>query len=445
MNVLILTPDAVGSTLLQRLITIYMQFHNFDRPVINLHELTNGLVKYYNPTFNQEVLGKKTGQWGYYQSLEEIVGLLDSVDHYKTSRLAQYHIKNRQDPLPDQISFYQYLNDNFYIISCRRHNVFEHALSWALNKVTKRLNVYTDSDKLESFFYLYRRGIEIDPNSIIQTCEAYKNYIEWTDNHFNTASYFYYEEHLPKIENYILSLPIFSTQPRCISWQENFGIDFNDWNRCHYLKSDIGTLALDYQDGFQQLEQSVHQIENKYINDVQADEQEFIQNYNNISDSSWPKINSIEDFNNLPENIKHEVTQHFKIKVPTKEVIPAFKIDSAGMLMASLPTTHQDYFKSFETQYTATSGKLQQLTDCGVLVTPPPIKKQTMSEKRHIVRNFSSCLDVYNQWISLNPHMGNPVDLDTIDQFANRERQLWQPAVSGNAKVALMSDSQDFD
>ena len=77
MNVLILTPDAVGSTLLQRLITIYMQFYQFDQPVINLHELSNGLVKYYNTTFDQEVLGKKEGHWGYHQSLEQIVGLLN--------------------------------------------------------------------------------------------------------------------------------------------------------------------------------------------------------------------------------------------------------------------------------------------------------------------------------------------------------------------------------
>jgi hypothetical protein len=53
MNVLILTPDAVGSTLLQRMLAIYMQFHEFDRPVINLHELTNGLAKYYSPEFNR--------------------------------------------------------------------------------------------------------------------------------------------------------------------------------------------------------------------------------------------------------------------------------------------------------------------------------------------------------------------------------------------------------
>ena len=41
MNYLILTPDGVGSTILQRLITmtLYMEKHN----VMNTHELTNGI------------------------------------------------------------------------------------------------------------------------------------------------------------------------------------------------------------------------------------------------------------------------------------------------------------------------------------------------------------------------------------------------------------------
>jgi len=74
---LILTPDAVGSTLLQRMLTIYMQFHKFDRPTINLHELTNGLAKYYSPEFNQELVGKKTlASWGYHQTLQQVVELL---------------------------------------------------------------------------------------------------------------------------------------------------------------------------------------------------------------------------------------------------------------------------------------------------------------------------------------------------------------------------------
>ena len=97
MNVLILTPDAVGSTLLQRVLTVYMQFHEYDQPVINLHELTNGLVKSYSADFNREILGKPTGaanSWGYFQSLEEIVKMLESVDHYKTARVAEYHMRS---------------------------------------------------------------------------------------------------------------------------------------------------------------------------------------------------------------------------------------------------------------------------------------------------------------------------------------------------------------
>ena len=117
MNVLILTPDAVGSTLLQRMLTIYMQFHNFDRPVINLHELTNGLARYYSPDFNQELVGKKAVKsWGYHQSLPQVTEMLSSVDHYKTSRLAHYHLVRRGDSVAQQIPFYNYLNENFFII-----------------------------------------------------------------------------------------------------------------------------------------------------------------------------------------------------------------------------------------------------------------------------------------------------------------------------------------
>ena len=131
MNVLILTPDRVGSTLLQRLATIYMLRKGFDKPVINLHELSNGIIKYYNPTLNQEVLGKPSGtDWGYFQKLPEVVDLLKSTDHYWTSRLAHYHLVRRKDDLNDQLKFYEFLNKNCFVISCRRENILEHAMSW---------------------------------------------------------------------------------------------------------------------------------------------------------------------------------------------------------------------------------------------------------------------------------------------------------------------------
>ena len=183
MNVLILTPDRVGSTLLQRLITIYMIRKGFDRPVINLHELSNGLEKYFNDSLQQEVLGKPRGvDWGYFQTLTEVVDLLSSVDHYKTSRLAHYHLINRQDSIGDQIKFYEYLNNNFFIISCQRENLFEHALSWLINSHSKRLNVYSPAEKVDIFANLYRDGITATQQGLEKHLDNYVKYDQWVKN-----------------------------------------------------------------------------------------------------------------------------------------------------------------------------------------------------------------------------------------------------------------------
>jgi len=440
MNVLVLTPDAVGSTLLQRLITIYMQFHQYDKPVINLHELTNGLKKYHNTALNQEVLGKHDdgSQWGYHQSLKEIVELLDSVDHYKTSRLAQYHIKNRQDPLSDQISFYQYLNDNFYIISCRRHNVFEHALSWALNKVTKKLNVYSTDEKIEHFFDLYKNGIIIDPNSLIQTLETYKVYLEWCENHFNVASYFYYDQHLQNIESYILNLSIFAGQTQLISWQQQYGTDFNTWNKCHYLQGDIGSIALDHSAEFLKISNSSVHLPKDSIN--------FIEHYHAIADSSWPRIRSIDDYKNLPEHIRQEAEQQFNVSVPDKDSLISQPV--VTMLQQSidnlLPADHKDFLKQHQASYLDTNRALSAMVEQKIMITPPPIKKQTLAEKKYIVRNFEQCLEVYNHWVEMNPTVGNPVESDLMDSFAAAERNNWKPDIIVNSIGSdyLLSDQQ---
>jgi hypothetical protein len=424
MNVLILTPDAVGSTLLQRLITIYMQFHQYDHPVINLHELTNGLVKYHNDKFNQDVLGKKEGQWGYHQSLKEIVELLNSVDHYKTSRVAHYHIKNRQDSMVDQIPFYQYLNDNFYIISCRRHNVFEHALSWCLSKITKKLNVYSDTEKIDSFFELYRDGIELDPNSLIQTLNAYRDYVAWCNNHFNVASYFYYEEHLPHIEQYILNLPIFSQQTQKLTWQDNFGIEFDQWNLCHYITSDLGTLALNHPEKFAQL------ADHTKIIKIATSDKMFLMSYQQVADPSWPSISSIEEYKNLPAHIRNEVEVKHKLVLSTDTALVNRNILPQA-LIELLPEEHQDFLNQHQPAYNTSMNYIAQMINTGLMINPPPIKKQTLAEKKHIIKNYQHLLTVYNQWIEHNPDMGRPLTNDTLDQFANVEKIRWTPSSSG--------------
>jgi len=428
MNVLILTPDAVGSTLLQRLITIYMNFHQYDRPVINLHELTNGLTKYHNAAFDQEVLGKKEGSWGYHQSLKQIVELLNGTDHYKTSRLAHYHIRNRQDPLEQQIPFYQYLNENFYVISCRRHNVFEHALSWCLSKITKKLNVYSGDEKIDTFFDLYKTGIDIDPNSLIQTLNAYRDYVKWCNDHFNVANYFYYDEHLPHIEKYILSLPIFSQQTKLLSWQDNFDMDFNTWNRCRYIESDLGTLALDHPEKFAQLTDHTKTIK------TSTELRLFFAGYHKVSDSSWPAISTVEEYKNLPEQIRNEVEEKHGLTLPVDPDQSTHLVNYTALsqpLTELLPADRLDFLNHCQPKYQTSLETISNMVATGIIINPPPVKKQTLAEKKHIIKNYNHLLEVYNQWIVLNPDIGLPLEESTLDQFAQAERDRWNPASSG--------------
>jgi hypothetical protein len=434
MNVLILTPDAVGSTLLQRLITIYMQFRGFDRPVINLHELTNGLVKYHNDHFNQEVLGKKNDKWGYHQTLGKVVELLSSVDHYKTSRLAHYHIRNRQDSMADQVQFYQYLNDNFYIISCRRHNLFEHALSWGLNKITKKLNVYNATEKIDNFFDLYKNGVDLDPNILVQTLNNYKDYIVWCNNHFEVANYFYYEEHLPVIEKYILNLPIFSQQHNQLTWKDNFGLNFDQWNLCHYLNSDIGTLALDQPEQFAQLADATKKVQ------INSADQHIVSCYNSVRDPDWPVITGVEDFKNLPSHIREEVEQVHGIKLlGTNDIVIRTQLPQP--VIELLPVEHQNFVNKHKQNYYTSLSKIEQMVQDGIMINNPPIKKQTLAEKKYMIKNYANLLKVYNQWIDQNPDMGNKLDNDVLDKFADLERARWNPTSS----AVTLFDSQNID
>jgi len=392
MNVLILTPDAVGSTLLQRLLTIYMQFYNFGKPVINLHELTNGISNYYSPDFNSEILGKpnRVGEkWGYYQSLPEIVQMLESADHYKTSRLAQYHMRARQDSMADQIPFYRYLNENFLVISCRRRNLFEHSLSWALNKITKKLNVYSADEKINLFIDIYRNPINIDPASLIFSLDAYKNYINWCDNHFSVAVYFNYEEHMPNIEKFILDLPVFKSMTHRVSWNKIFGQDFNDWNRYHYITSDLGSLALDSQEQLQQFKlthDSLHQ----------------------------PNTQSVEPFKGAALSVL------------------------SNNLINNLSVKHQEFVSKNQSMYEQAHNSILRMTDLGILPGHVPIKKQTLAEKRYMIKNFDQCIEFYNTWIQDYPELGDPVDAQGLLAEAIVEREFWSPG--SKTPTALLSE-----
>jgi hypothetical protein len=346
-----------------------MQFHDFNRPVINLHELTNGLACYYSPEFNQELVSKHTvKEWGYHQSLEQVVKLLSSVDHYKTSRLAHYHLIRRGDPIEQQIPFYNYLNENFYIIACRRENVFEHAVSMTLNTVTKKLNVYDVYEKMETFFDIYKSGVTLDVTVFESQLDAYKNYLAWSQQHFDIGSYFRYEQDIPRLEQYILNLPVFSKQNKLETWTKKFGLSFNDWNQLHYIRSDFSALL-------SAKDQLTEKLLSSGLN--------LLDDYQQHAPAGSPAVYSVEDIAVLPQETVIPWTQDL--------------LRREG-LVSLLSDSQRQRLESYRAGYAQAQTTIDQMIKLGILISSPPIKKQTLGEKHQIITNFDDLVEVYNNW-----------------------------------------------
>ena len=354
MNILILTPDRVGSTLLQRYITVMMQEYDYGKPVINLHELTNGLQFKPSLEFPMDILTKPNKEtWGYYQSLSEITHLLKKAEHYKTSRLALYHIVNRKDSLPDQLSFYQYLNDNFFIISARRENLFEHALSWCIVAASKHLNVYSAEEKMNAFNNIYEQGITVDPEVFKTYLNRYQIYLEWVDRHFNVNSYFNYEKDINSIDEYVSKLDIFPANTHLKTWEDVYGISWKEWNTCHYLNSSQHNLLLS---------------------------------------------------STKPLELEYSKTTGTALATVTNNLATQSAIK---------------FLESRTNSYNDANSQIAKLVKDDVLVTPIPIKLQTLAEKSMIVKNFMEVIDTYNDWCQVHK----------IDKVASEE-DLYNSAIT---------------
>jgi hypothetical protein len=359
----------------------------FDKPVINLHELTNGLEKYYNQTLNQEVLGKPKGtNWGYYQSLPEIETLLGSADHYKTSRLAHYHIVNRKDSIADQIKFYNYLNENFFIISCRRENLLEHALSWGIQGHSKKLNVYSVEEKINVFNNIYQNKVTISKESLCNYLNKYKYYIDWSNSQFNIQSHWNYDTDVHQIEKYILNLDFMQGENN--TWKDMFGQDFATWNTCHRMLPNLHLLN--------------NPSATKQINLPKLDFNE--NEWNLLKGSDWP--DTLEEFvkNDKPlvPVIQNELTEFSRTVNVTEEEF--------SFLMKNLKT------------YIDTNTQISKLVDDGFLVSNIPLKLQSLKEKKLIIKNFSDCVLWYNEWVS-NNKFGNLYTEDELDILMVNEDQ----------------------
>tara|TARA_B100000941_G_scaffold285887_1_gene258575 strand:+ start:198 stop:1127 length:930 start_codon:yes stop_codon:yes gene_type:complete len=208
MNYLILTPDGVGSTILQRLITTALYLEK--QSVINTHELTNGL------TIKNQVAIKDFGLQ-YEQSLPQIIDILNSSSKNISlvSRVAKYHLDRRQDNLDDQKQFFNFLN-SFYQkkIMCVRENIFEYAMSWSIRNESKVLNVYTREDKKKVLDVS-----QVDENYFLRKCKDYVDYHSWIGKYFPSVEVVSYESMLKSIDRIIEQLTGYKN-----TFVNNFGV-----------------------------------------------------------------------------------------------------------------------------------------------------------------------------------------------------------------------------
>ena len=223
MNFLILTPDGVGSTYLQRALTVYLNSAGLD--YWNTHELLNGLELDKNNTL------LKNFDFNYTQSIEEISNLLKSNHANLVSRIAQYHIVQRQkQKTEDYTEFYTLCNQLYgKIIHCTR-DPFEYALSWGIRKNTKKLNVYSIEERIETHSEDIKQYIDLD--FFIAKLNQYKDYDYWvSENFYNTECIEYNMLHAD-IDVYLQKLTAYDH-----SVKERFGITLQDYSCTRYLIS----------------------------------------------------------------------------------------------------------------------------------------------------------------------------------------------------------------
>jgi hypothetical protein len=257
--------------------------------------------------------------------------------------------------------FYEYLNKNFYIISCRRKNLLEHGLSWAIHAHSKKLNVYSPQEKINTFEHIYKDGITISREGFEGYLHSYVQYINWSDTYFNIQSYFEYDTHIQNIEDYILNLD-FMRNHEDGQWQNMFGQNFSDWNACHRLLPNL----------FLRQENSLPELEH----------------------NTKPWAEYLGNTSMLPANLQ-------SVSVTEQE---------HKFLSEQLPA------------YTNTIQHMNNLQHRRILVTGIPLKLQSLQEKKQLIRNFDQCVEWYNQWVDKN-NFGDHYSTDEINLLASAEEQ----------------------
>ena len=221
-NYLILTPDGVGSTYLQRALTVYLQCADLD--YWNTHELLNGLGVKDGSLYKDWTLK-------YSQSLEEICNLLLVTGNLLISRIARYHITNRlKEHNEDYSIFYKECNRKFNnILFCER-DPFEYALSWSIRHKSGTLNVYSVTERIDTHGVSVKQPIDLD--YFQSKLDQYAEYEYWAEDNFNITKKVNYDDFHNNVDQLMQHITGLTH-----SVEKKYGISLQDYSRFRYLSS----------------------------------------------------------------------------------------------------------------------------------------------------------------------------------------------------------------
>jgi hypothetical protein len=278
--------------------------------------------------------------------------------------------------------------------------------------VTKKLNVYDVYEKVDTFYDMYKSGINLDATVFERQLTAYKNYITWSEQYFNIVAYFHYEKDIPRLEQYILDLPIFPSQSNHITWDQNFGLSFNAWNQMHYIRSDPGALSF-----------LPAQAKEKLLLAVPDP----VGDYQQHSLPEMPAVYSAADLASLPPDVANTWAHNV--------------IERTG-IVPFLDSENQQKLAPYQSGYALAKTTIGQMVKLGIMVSGPPIKKQTLDDKHKMIKNFDDLVEVYNRWVDKNPDFGTAIDDHTIQTQISSESNFWHSIINSTDSAPALPPIQ---
>lgn len=215
MNYLVLTNDGIGSSYLQRSLTLYLNSAGIE--YWNTHELLNGVA-----CNNGNIYKQWRDNNFELQPVNEIITCLNESTNNIVSRVGLHWAHERNDIS----TLYPVLRSKYNkILMCKR-DPFEYALSWAIRSSEGIGNLYR-VDKKRSLSLNY----DVDMDFFKTKLEEYHKYIYWTMDNFNAQEVNYNDLQI-NIDNMMQKITGLDHNV-----EDKFGISLQNYSRVRYLAS----------------------------------------------------------------------------------------------------------------------------------------------------------------------------------------------------------------